>query len=1086
MRRFRILSAVSAAAVLFGSAGLMPAELTASAEPEELFADGFEDGKACGWASHGGAATVSLSTEQAHSGSASMFITNREQDWQGAECSKVGYFYAGETYTCSIWFYYDDEDGAAQQNFQLGYKYVQNGQTQYSSVGSCNAKKGTWTEMKSEVTFPAGVTGITLYTQCSDTDLPYYIDDCIGIGEKHANSGQKGFSYDFDDGDVADWYGRSCDVKVSTKMAHSGDYSLHTSNRSDLWMSPAVDCTLYVEPGGYYSFECWAAYDGSQWTDTAAFQMYLMYNQNGTTEYKNLADETTARGEWVKIATRFTIPEDATNIAFYVQPKWSSNPSQQDLTMDFYIDDVVCKEMADPVLDKTVPSLCKKYEDLFKVGCAATASELVPQATKDMIELHYNSLTFGNELKPESVLVQDACIATGSETGIGISLETAKPLLEYAKKTGIPVRGHTLVWHSQTPEWFFHEGYDKSKPWASREVMLGRMENYIKAVFEKIKKDYPDVNFYCWDVVNEAILDDGSFRPAGSTEDDEGNSPWIKTIGSDYITYAFQYARAYAPAGIKLFYNDFNEYTPAKRDAIIKVVKGLKEKQLIDGVGMQSHLQMGSPSAEGYETALRMYGDLGLEVQITELDVNCSDNSRSGQLELAERYRSLMETILKCKKDGVNITAVVIWGITDATSWIGGYPILFDEDYQAKPSFYAMLDPEKPIQTVKNKDALPFVVAPGSSSDASARQVALDAQAATEIGSAGSFKAIYNTHDVYIYVTAKKDAKLTIFFDGQSVDTKQMKAGETYISEQLITRDNKQYNFDIQLGSENWNSIDEKLSIDAAGTLTLAEMPTLGEAFAGTITVDGKIDEAWDKASSLRIDNFQMGNADKNAQGTAKVMWDAKNLYVLIQVNDPNGLHSSSSNHYECDTVEVFFDENNAKTAAYQGDDIQCRVGYDNSKSVSDNRTLSDFVSATAETSNGYLIEIAIPATLGTFRTGQTVGFDIQINDDNNTGERVGAVNWSGDKSGMGYTDTRCFGVLTLTGDQPGLPGDANCDGFVDVSDAVLLCKFITGDSTAKINDTGLKNGNVDGKNGITDEDVSRILKYIVHLIQVL
>ena len=1089
MNRTRLCSALSAAAVLCSAVSAVPVQITASAEPVELFSDDFENGDSCGWASHGGAATVSLTTDQAHSGTSSMFITDREQDWQGAECSKVGYFYAGETYSCSMWFFYDDASGNSSQSFQLGYKYVQNGETKYSSVGQVNAEKGEWAELKANVTFPEGVTGITLYTQCSDTDLPYYIDDCSATGEKHEASDTEGFFYDFDDGKVADWYGRSCDVKVSSKMAHSGDYSLYTSNRSDLWMSPAVDCTLYCKQGGYYSFSCWVAYDGTSWTDTAAFQSYLMYNLGGETQYMNLADEMTARGEWVQISTRYTIPEGATNIAFYVQPKWSSNPSDQDLRIDFYIDDVECKALADPEIEKNIPNLMDTYKEQFKLGCAATVSEITPQAAQDLVKKHFNSLTFGNELKPEALLDAKTMQASGSETDVAVSLKGAEKLFAFARENKLPVRGHTLVWHSQTPDWFFRKGYKAGGEWASRETMLKRMENYIKAVFAAIEKDYSDINFYCWDVVNEAFLDDGSYRKAGSTEENEAYSPWIQTIGEDYITYAFRYAREYAPKGMKLFYNDFNEYTPAKRDAIIKMVKGLQKDNLIDGIGMQSHLQMSSPTKESYAEALKLYGDLGLEVQVTELDVNTKSNTRSGQLDLAQRYRDIMNTILQAKKNGVNVTAVVIWGITDATSWIGGYPVLFDEDYHAKPSFYAVQDPAKEIQTVKNKDAYIVVNKPGDpdSANKAAKQAMYDLQAPAAIGSSGTFKIVYDGKgNLAVSVTAKKDGKLTAVLEGKKTESVTVKAGET--TEILIPvslqKEGEQFSFDIAIGDDAWNSMDGTLSADNSGMITVTNAPVSAPAESGTVVIDGEMDEAWSSASRIEIENFTMGKEGKNAKGFAKMLWDSKNLYVLVVVTDPNGTHSSGANHWECDTVEVFFDENNEKTGFYQTDDIQCRIGYDNSKTVSDNRSVSDFASAAKTNNGGYIIELAIPATLGSLRSGQTVGFDIQINDDDGSGERAGTVNWSGDKTGMGYTDTHCFGVLTLTGDAPAMKGDVNLDGSVDVSDAVLLARFVAEDKTAVIKSQGKLNADVDGQTGITSDDVATILKYIAKLVK--
>lgn len=1069
MKRAKMLSAFCAMAMGCSMLTIMPAQ-SVSAGPVELFFDDFEDGNTDGWASHGGAATVSLTTDQAHTGSSSMYITDREQNWQGAECSKVGYFYAGQSYTCRIWFYYDDANANATQNFQLGYKYVQNGETRYGSVGSVTATKGQWTQMTATVNFAADITGITLYTQCDDTDLPYYIDDCSGSGEVYEGDKQDGFSYDFETGTVGDWYARSCNIAVSNHYAHSGNYSLYTSGRTDLWNSPAVDCTLFLELGGYYSFSCWATFAGGNWTETASFQIYLMYNQDGVTQYKNLAAESTTQGEWVQIATRYTIPEGVTNLAFYVQPTWSSNPSDQDKTIDFYIDDVVCKHLPDPTIETDIDSLCASYENLFKIGCASTASELSQQASKDLILKHYNSLTFGNELKPDAVLNQNACQALGSETEVAISLAQAKPLLEFAQEHDLPVRGHTLVWHSQTPDWFFRVGYRDDGAWVDRDTMLARLENYIKAVMNELATQWPDVEFYCWDVVNETFRDDGNYRTAGSTKDDSNYSPWIQTIGEDFVTYAFTYARQYAPAGCKLFYNDFNEYAPAKRDGIIKMVEGLADKGLIDGVGMQSHLQMSYPTVSVYEETIRAYNELGLEIQITELDVNVKDNGNAAQLELAERYRSLMECIVNCKNDGCNITAVVFWGITDSTSWIGGYPLLFDDDYRAKPSFYAVLDPSALVQTIQNKDAI---------ADA---EGAFDVQAAAKIGTAGSFKAAWSDGMLTLHITAAKAGKAEVLLGDGNFSTIDVTAGTAdYTFFITDTKKGAVIPFDIVLGDTAWNSLDNRLSIETAGTITLAAYPMAAEATFGTITVDGEIDAAWADAPSIVIDRFQMGKSGENADGSAKMLWDANNIYVLVQVNDPNGTHASSTNHYECDTVEVFFDENNNKTAAYQSDDIQCRIGFDGSKTVSDNRSVDDYISATSASANSYVVEIAIPRTLGRFTSGQVVGFDIQINDDDGSGARVGISNWSGDTTGLGYTTTQYFGVLKLVGENtnPTVPGDVNCDGLVKINDVILLNRYITEDISAVISEQGMKNADVNADGTPNPEDATAILKYL-------
>jgi len=1087
MKHNRMLSALCAAVMGLTVAASLPAQ-TVSAEPVELFFDDFEDGDTDGWASHGGAATVSLTTEVAHTGESSMYITDREQNWQGAECSKVGYYYAGQSYTCSLWFYYDDEAANATQNFQLGYKYVQNGETRYGSIGSVTATKGEWAQMTANVTFAADITGITLYTQCDDTDLPYYIDDCSGTGEVYQGETQDGFSYDFEDGNVGDWFARSCDIAISTDYAHSGSYSLYTSGRTELWNSPAVDCTLFLEQGGYYSFSCWATYAGENWTDSASFQIYLMYNEGGVTQYKNLAAESTVQGEWVQIATRYTIPEGVSNLAFYIQPTWSSNPSQQDNTIDFYIDDVVCTHLPDPQIEADLDSLCAAYEDLFKVGCASTVPELSQQATKDLILKHYNSLTFGNELKPDSVLNQKACQALGSETEVAISLAGAEPLLQFAADNDLPVRGHTLVWHSQTPDWFFREGYSDTGAWVDRDTMLARMENYIREVLQTLAEEWPDVEFYCWDVVNETFRDDGNYRTPGSTTEDSNYSPWIQTIGEDFVTYAFTYARKYAPEGCKLFYNDFNEYAPAKRDAIVAMVEDLAAEGLIDGVGMQSHLKLSYPTLDGYEDAIRAYSALGLEVQITELDVDVKDNSNAAQLELAERYRSLMECIINCKKDGCNITAVVFWGITDSTSWIGGYPLLFDEDYCAKPAFYAVLDPTAPVQTIQNKNAI----------DASGTSLedAFAVQSASAIGTAGSFKAAWDGEMLTLRVNAKESGRLILCIHRISNDGTVKIVQEEHIVNagttdfEILLADptvGAELSIEIVLNDVPWNSLtlENALTPETAGTITLAAYPICADAAAGTVTVDGEIDAAWENAPMVQINRFQMGNANENAYGTAKMLWDSKYVYVLVEVTDPNGTHSSSANHYETDTVEIFFDENNNKSSAYQNDDMQCRIGFDGSKTVSDNHSVDDYLSAAATTANGYLVEVAIPYSISPFTSGQAVGFDVQINDDNGSGARAGISNWSGDTTGLGYTTTQYFGVLMLEGEtDPSLKlGDVNEDGQVKIDDVILLNRLLAEDTAAKVSEQGILNADVTRDGIPAPDDSVKILEYLAGIV---
>jgi len=208
-------------------------------------------------------------------------------------------------------------------------------------------------------------------------------------------------------------------------------------------------------------------------------------------------------------------------------------------------------------------------------------------------------------------------------------------------------------------------------------------------------------------------------------------------------------------------------------------------------------------------------------------------------------------------------------------------------------------------------------------------------------------------------------------------------------------------------------------------------------------------------------------------------------VYVLVEVTDPNGTHSSSANHYETDSVEIFFDENNNKSSAYQNDDMQCRIGFDGSKTVSDNHSVDDYLSAAATTANGYLVEVAIPYSISPFTSGQAVGFDVQINDDNGSGARAGISNWSGDTTGLGYTTTQYFGVLMLEGEtDPSLKlGDVNEDGQVKIDDVILLNRLLAEDTAAKVSEQGILNADVTRDGIPAPDDSVKILEYLAGIV---
>ncbi|BCS82260.1 endo-1,4-beta-xylanase [Anaerocellum diazotrophicum] len=341
------------------------------------------------------------------------------------------------------------------------------------------------------------------------------------------------------------------------------------------------------------------------------------------------------------------------------------------------------------------------YKDYFLVGAAINGYSVETAAINHpgmvaILEKHFNSTTLSNLMKPQYLLDYEATKA--SKDGMPVcKFDSCIPALQFCKEYGIKMRGHVLVWHNQTPEWFFHKDYDVSKPLVDAATMERRLESYIKQVIEFCQKNYPGV-VYCWDVVNEAILDDGSWR--------ETNNNWYTIMKEKYVEKAFYYARKYAKKDVALFYNDYNVFLPAKREAIYNLAQKLKEKGLIDGLGLQptvglNYPELDSDDIDSFKTTLETFAKLGLQIHITELnfEIKGDESNRTPEnlKKQADRYYEMMKLLLKEDTDNgglCNITCVTVFGICD------DYPLyknfkqcmyLWDKNCNPKPCFYSFL-----------------------------------------------------------------------------------------------------------------------------------------------------------------------------------------------------------------------------------------------------------------------------------------------------------------------------------------------------------------------------------------------------------
>lgn len=345
-------------------------------------------------------------------------------------------------------------------------------------------------------------------------------------------------------------------------------------------------------------------------------------------------------------------------------------------------------EVVFPSKTEGLPSMKDLYADDMYIGTCVSGYQITDPDYINLIKEQFSSMTCENEMKPDSLLDRDTTLSDIEKYREcpAVHFDSCIDQIEFAKANGLKMRGHTLVWYSQTPEWLFYKDYDTSGELADRDLMLKRMENYIKAVFEWADSEYPGL-FYAWDVVNEAAADDRSAKR---------DCLWLQTIGDDYIEKAFEYARKYQPEGVKLYYNDYNAFQFNKQMAILEFLKPVAEAGNIDGVGMQSHIGTWC-DPEMYASAVRRYNkELGVEVSITELDIS-KDNTDDWEEKQGEYAQRFMEKILELKAEGIPIPSFTVWGLTDAVSWKKQeMPLLFSLSFTPKPAFYGIIKAKDP------------------------------------------------------------------------------------------------------------------------------------------------------------------------------------------------------------------------------------------------------------------------------------------------------------------------------------------------------------------------------------------------------
>ena len=860
------------------------------------------------------------------------------------------------------------------------------------------------------------------------------------------------------------------------------------------------DITDAVELGEEYQYSFWAklsdvykdAPEEQRNVDFAPFYVsggeatYLGSYSTGVLSGE--ITKTLTAGEWTKFSGTFNVPKTADQIVIRIIEQ-GTNYGQGDCVKGAYcVTGVSMKKITrpKPEIEKDIPewktSVTESLGNDSIAGTAIMLSEISDDTLMELVEKHFNAVTFGNELKPDALFnyqIDGNSVPTKTITFEGEELQVpvvndAGDSLDFSRADAmadkilawnnahpdqkIRIRGHVLVWHSQTQEWFFHENYDITKPYVNKETMNRRLEWFISSVFDhyfgEAANGKYDGLFYGWDVVNEAVIgntyrtDKVSAAESLSEIRHGNNSSWWHVYESnEFIINAFKYANKYAPENVELYYNDFGETDNTKCEGIVKLINDVKsaEGTRLDAFGMQAHYNVDGFSAAQFKSVAKKYATAAGKVQLTELDFKASSTydgtaatKESEYTKMAYCHKNLYEAIKALKEEGANVSGITVWGVIEPNSWLhsqsnlgGGAsgsaqcPLLFDGNYKAKPAYWAYVDATKlqpAIQKVTITEAkdgniagetytidqgavqaefIPVWDADGLTVQVKVKDTTVnDADAVTVYVDPKNSASDITPHKV----TVARTAAAAIAGGYQAtvkVSMKGLKVAQQISLDVVVNNDGETGSFNDLTGKQESSS-----KYYAVATMK----PGIEKIPYGTISVDADADAAWGNAVNIPLTI----NKGSEASANAKVLWDDDNLYVYATVNDAV-LDKTGAQTHEQDSLEVFIDEDNGKTASYGEDDKQYRINYENEQSFNGKKCLAENVkSATKTIEGGYVVEAAFKWTDIKPANGAEIGLEFQINDAKG-GKRIGTLSWY-DETGMGWSGSNVYGTVELTG----------------------------------------------------------------------
>ncbi|HET9912539.1 MAG TPA: endo-1,4-beta-xylanase [Anaerolineales bacterium] len=952
------------------------------------------------------------------SGGQALSIT-RAADYEGIQ-SPTGLLEEGIVYTFSMRARLPADSAVTSTDVRFVVK------PNYNWVANTTINATDWTTITGTYTLPAGVdlAAVQIYIGSADQTGPYTIlvdDILITRPDSGGGPGATVIDTDFENG-LDGWVLREADSTPATLVlteteSHSPTHAALVSDRDGQGDGIGHDVTGLMNPGETYIITAWVKFAAGSPADTLWLSMRR--TNSGSDSYDTVSQISNVSGDvWTQVTATYQM--GAADSAFlYFETTYPDGTAAS-----FLVDDILVQEQGGPDWDPTLTPLKDTVD--FPVGVAIDSRETTG-AYAGLLQHHFEQITPENHMKPEAWYDADRNFRIHPE---------AQLLMDFAAANDIRVYGHTLLWHQQTPEWFFQrdDGTPLTNSPEDQAILSTRLHDHIFNIAETLSDMYGPFGsatnpLVAFDVVNEVISD-------SATPDGLRTSPYYNILGPSYIDDAFNWADQafnvdHAAPGvtrpIALVINDYNTEQSAKRLRLHNLVADLLNRGIpVDIVGHQFHASLTTP-VQSFDEAITAFQDLPVKQVVSELDVMTGtpvDNAKL--IEQGYFYRDAFRIF---RAHSASIFSVTLWGLYDSRSWRSdNAPLLFNGQLAAKPAYFGAVDETLPARL---RTALVFQanvpLEAGATSALEWQKLRL-----IEVGDKFSFQLRWEADHLSVFVdaqdaTPEASDKLT-FQVGENTYTfnrdatgdvpgvvEEVSGGWKAVVHLPLSdaQQGDQVQFDIALtdGADTlgWNDP------GATGVLTLAEplsyLEVAGIGNGNAPTIDGSVDTVWALANTVSTDKQTTGT--DTATADVKTLWKGDTLYVLMHVHD-DILDDTASDPWQKDSVEIYVDAGNYKNGAYRPDDTQIRINYKNEVSFGTGDIAAQqarLVSATSIVEDGYIVEASIDlleeSGVGTFH-----GLDFQVNDAAN-GARQGIRNWA-DPTNAGYLSTSHWGVGRL------------------------------------------------------------------------